>query len=306
MKLELLSNDELLLGVRGLRGDERKLDRQIVEYVGEIETRRLYAEIGDPSVMEWLIKDLGYSESSAYRRAMAARAIRAVPEAAAKIEAGSLNLVALAKVQSAIRSEEKRTGERVSVAMRTEMIAETENKTLRETEQIVAKHFPEAAKLAGVQLSLTYDQLKELERVRELKSHSIFGASLSEIVAALAKDYLDRHDPLRREVKPRPSSKVSTPGNTTVEDRSFSKRTSIAPSTHNFVRRRADDRCEYLGQNGHRCGSRFQTQTDHILPIALGGKNSVENLRVLCRVHNSLMAEKILGKGRMRQFRSPS
>ncbi len=122
MKLELLSNTELLLGVRGLRGDERKLDRQIVEYVGEIESRRLYAEIGYPSVIEWLIKDLGYSESSAYRRAMAARAIRAVPHAAAKIEAGSLNLVALAKVQSAIRSEEKRTGERVSLAKRSDII----------------------------------------------------------------------------------------------------------------------------------------------------------------------------------------
>ncbi len=278
MNLQLLPDDELLLGVRGLRGEERKLDRQIVEYAGEIESRRLFAEIGYPSVIEWLIKDLGYSESSAYRRAMAARAIR----------------------------EEKRTGERVSLAIRTEIIAETENKTLRETERIVAKQFPESVKVHGVQISLTDEQLKELERVRELKSHSAFGASLGEIVAALAKDYLDRHDPLRREVKPRPSSKVSTPGNTTVENRSVPKRNSIAPSTHNFVRRRADDRCEYLSQEGHRCGSSFQTQTDQIWPVALGGKNGIENLRLLCRVHNSLMAEKILGLSKMRQFRSPS
>jgi predicted xylose isomerase-like sugar epimerase len=65
-----------------VRGDERKRDRQIVEYICEIETRRLYAEIGYPNIIEWLVKDLGYSESSAYRRMMAARAIRAVPEAA--------------------------------------------------------------------------------------------------------------------------------------------------------------------------------------------------------------------------------
>ncbi len=306
MNVASFSNDELLLGVRALRGEERKLDRQIVEYVGEIESRRLYAEIGYPSVIEWLIKDLGYSESSAYRRAMAARAIRAVPEAALKIEEGSLNLVALAKVQSAIRIEEKRTGERVSLTIRTELITETENKTLRETERIVAKRFPDAVKIQGIQISLTDEQLKELERVRELKSHSNFGASLGEIVAALAKEYLDRNDPLRREVKPRTSSKVSTPGNTTVEVSSAPKRTPIAPSTHNFVRRRADDRCEYRGHAGHLCGSRFQIQTDHIVPIALGGKNDIENLRLLCRVHNSLMAEKILGERKMRQFRCPS
>jgi hypothetical protein len=57
---------ELLNGVRSLRGDERKLDRQIVEYICEIETRRLYAEIGYPNIIEWLVKDLGYSESIVY------------------------------------------------------------------------------------------------------------------------------------------------------------------------------------------------------------------------------------------------
>ncbi len=119
--------------MRTVRGDERKLDRQIVEYVGEIESRRLYAEIGYPSVIEWR---------------------------------------QLAKFQSAIRSEEKRSGERVSIAIRTETIAETENKTMRETERIVAKHFPEAVKVGGVQITLTDEQLLELERVRELKSHS--------------------------------------------------------------------------------------------------------------------------------------
>ncbi len=140
--------------------------------------------------------------------------------------------------------------------------------------------------------------------MRELKSHSNFGASLGEIVAALAKDYLDRNDPLRLEIKPRTLSKVATPGSTTVEKGSV-KRTSIAPSTHNLVRRRADDRCEYLSQSGQRCRSRFQAQTDHIVPVALGGKNDIENLRLLCRGHNSLMAEKIFGKSVMRQFRRP-
>jgi hypothetical protein len=44
---------ELLNGVLSLRGDERKIDRQIVEYFCEIETRRLYAEIGYPNIIEW-------------------------------------------------------------------------------------------------------------------------------------------------------------------------------------------------------------------------------------------------------------
>ncbi|MBN8539101.1 MAG: hypothetical protein J0L82_01850 [Deltaproteobacteria bacterium] len=224
------------------------------------------------------MKDLGYSESSAYRRMMAARAIRAVPEAAEKIEDGRLNLVTLAKVQSVIRSEEKRTGERVSLETRSTMIAQAENKTLRETVRLVAENFPESVQLSGSQIAstqiiMTEEQLALLERVRELKSHSNFGASLGEIVAALAREYLDRNDPLRREVKPRSMEKESrdTPnGKTSVGVAAHSKieplgelskgspqsnttvvfgarRASIAPSTRNFVRRRAGDACEYLG-----------------------------------------------------------
>lgn len=68
MNLKSLSNIELLNGVRSLRGDERKLDRQIVEYIGEIESRRLCAELGFANVIDWLVKDLGYSESVVYWR----------------------------------------------------------------------------------------------------------------------------------------------------------------------------------------------------------------------------------------------
>jgi hypothetical protein len=282
---------------------------------------------------------------------MASRAIRAVPEAAGKIEDGRLNLVTLAKVQSAIRSEEKRTGERVSHETRSTIIAQTENKTLRETVRIAAEHFPEAMQASGsqifsTQIVLTEEQLKLLERVRELRSHSNFGASLGEIVSALAKEYLDRNDPLRREVKSRSTvkkslvtspdmsllkeplaemSKGSPQGGTTVvfgtgsgsksvslpvsvsetRLRGGARRTSIAPSTRNFVRRRAGDACEYQGPEGHRCGSRFQTQTDHVIPVALGGTNDLTNLRLLCRTHNLLMAEKTLGLAKMCRFRKP-
>ena len=85
--------------------------------------------------------------------------------------------------------------------------------------RIATEQFPEAVKISCAQITpkqivITEEQLALLERVRELKSHSNFGASLGEIVAALAKEYLDRNDPLRREVKPRSMPKKSPNGNT--------------------------------------------------------------------------------------------
>ena len=68
-----------------------------------------------------------------------------------------MNLVTLAKVQSAIRSEEKRTGQRVSHETRSTIIAQTANKTLRETVRIVAEQFPEAMQASGSQIFFDAD-----------------------------------------------------------------------------------------------------------------------------------------------------
>jgi hypothetical protein len=42
-----------------------------------------------------------------------------------------------------------------------------------------------------------------------------------------------------------------------------------------------------------------------MIPVALGGTNDLGNLRLLCRSHNLLMAEKTLGQTKMFGFRKP-
>ena len=50
------------------------------------------------------------------------------------------------------------------------------------------------------------------------------------------------------------------------------------------------------------CGSRHALQVDHILPRALGGKDTEENLRLLCRHCNQRAAIEKLGAGKMRHY----
>jgi 5-methylcytosine-specific restriction endonuclease McrA len=38
-------------------------------------------------------------------------------------------------------------------------------------------------------------------------------------------------------------------------------------------------------------------QIDHIQPVARGGANTIDNLRVLCAYHNRLEAERLMGVG---------
>jgi len=54
--------------------------------------------------------------------------------------------------------------------------------------------------------------------------------------------------------------------------------------------------CEHVDpQSGKRCDSKFALELDHIQPLALGGTEEVQNLRLLCRAHNSRRAIKTFG-----------
>jgi 5-methylcytosine-specific restriction endonuclease McrA len=70
------------------------------------------------------------------------------------------------------------------------------------------------------------------------------------------------------------------------------------------VLKRDGGRCTFVGDGGHRCGSRERLEFDHITPVARGGQATVTNLRLRCRAHNQYEAEQVLGAGFMREKRN--
>jgi hypothetical protein len=67
------------------------------------------------------------------------------------------------------------------------------------------------------------------------------------------------------------------------------------------VAERDGERCRHVGPGGRRCEARAFLQLHHEQPWALGGADSVSNLRLLCRAHNRLEAELELGVDRVEQ-----
>ena len=51
------------------------------------------------------------------------------------------------------------------------------------------------------------------------------------------------------------------------------------------------------------CGSTWKVEIDHIQPVALSGRSSIDNLRLACFTHNQLHAERTFGRTYMEQFR---
>jgi hypothetical protein len=57
------------------------------------------------------------------------------------------------------------------------------------------------------------------------------------------------------------------------------------------LRDRSKEQCEFLSADGKRCESKQFLEIDHIVPLAKGGSNEFQNLRIYCRAHNQLSAK---------------
>jgi hypothetical protein len=73
----------------------------------------------------------------------------------------------------------------------------------------------------------------------------------------------------------------------TSANKNFQPRVFIPSATKKRIFYKAHYCCEYTSpHNGKRCEGKYQLQIDHIIPLAKGGGNHPENLRILCRTHN--------------------
>lgn len=53
--------------------------------------------------------------------------------------------------------------------------------------------------------------------------------------------------------------------------------------------------CQFRVPGGGICGSLWQCEVDHIIPVARSGATTLENLRVLCKAHNLQAAREVFG-----------
>jgi hypothetical protein len=161
-----------------------------------------------------------------------------------------------------------------------------------------------------------------LQRVSEIFSNTKHNNSFAEVLE-LALDYVIAKRAPDREVKRKTKSKVKKPSVKTEvgafealvahdvsrdrEDEAQTtqcrpatgweksyKRENISPWLVSQVHKRDKGRCSYVSPiTGIRCGHKYRLQIDHILPVAHGGKSTLENLRLLCQGHNLSEAKRL-------------
>ncbi|KHD88820.1 MAG: hypothetical protein OM95_06780 [Bdellovibrio sp. ArHS] len=201
MNLTNIPNDELTRRLEKLVRTERKITHLILQHINEIESRRLYADLGYDGMFSYLTKGLGYSESSAYRRIQSARLLRQIPEVAERLENGALNLSQLTQLNKCLREETRTSGIGATRIDTKALLKEIEHKNTYDTQKVLAKEFnqypqkrtlikPQSDASIRLEVTLSQEDFSDLSKARSLLSHSCPDGSWSDVISTLARKFI--------------------------------------------------------------------------------------------------------------------
>lgn len=304
MNLKALDDKILLRTAKELAQKERTITLSVLEHLQEIERRSLYAKAAFPSLFEYVVKELGYSESAAQRRISAMRLLKTMPEFKEEVQEGALSLSTLAQAQSFFRSENIDNSE-----AKKEVLESLKDKSAREVERELVNRARQPQKLRAdklrpvspnlSQISLMVDDefVGLLDELKNLLGHKQSIISIKELLKCALQDSIQKRKPKAPKANPLPTPEVKNrPPAKTKESVKQAPTRYIPVEVKRAVWARDEGKCGYVDPHtGRTCGSRYGIEYDHIKAFAKGGKAEVENLRLRCKAHNLLWAVQTFG-----------
>jgi hypothetical protein len=319
LELKKLSNRDLELQLKTISQKERELLCESLELIKEIFRRRLYLEKGYPSLFEYLVKEIGYSQGSAQRRIDAAKVLAEVPEIKSKLESGEINLTHMTLLEKASRELKLENKEKVSPKTKKEILEALINTNKFEAEKIIAaslnlpvkeetKIKPQANNTVWLGMALPIEVYEKLKEAKMLFSHQVPSGDLVKLLDLVLDKVLEKETkaPAKQKSAAKTQTKQNDDANLNVAKEDVHSTNSTAtvavtgnktltPKTKKEVRKR-DEGCQYRDPiTGRQCESKWQTEVDHIQSQWAEGKHSLENLQLLCKQHNAFKYRKEAG-----------
>lgn len=258
--IKLMTDNQLIQRTEYLVSRERKIVECIIWHLQEIQERKLFIQMEYSSMFECLVKHFKYSEAVAYARMSALRIISEVPAVAEALGTGEINLTNLT-------------------------LSPTADLPFDRVNYLDKDH---------VQIQITANKriLEKIEYLKSLISHENLSPSYEDLLSLSVDAAIEKVE--KKKGICAPALKKATPtktnsNNTSDSTHSFAVKNSryVPRNVKRFVLGRSQNQCEHVHSNGERCASKFQTQFDHIQAYSKGGKATLHNMQMLCRVHNN-------------------
>jgi len=150
-----------------------------------------------------------------------------------------------------------------------------------------------------------------LERLQALMRSSVPDGDIATIILVALSEKLERLEARRFAKTKRPRTGLAEGTTTTTIGATTAAATAPMPSTSRHipaslrraVETRDGGRCVYQDRAGRRCSRRHDLEFHHRRPYGFGGEHSLENLALVCRTHNALLAELDYGRRTMARYR---
>jgi 5-methylcytosine-specific restriction endonuclease McrA len=233
----------------------------------EIDACSGYRELGYTSLSAYMIGALKFSEAGAHHFITVCRKAVKVPELQDAIKRGRITV-----------SKAKTIAPVLTSGNASQWLELARNSTVRELERQVARENPEATKIARIRhrakdhvditVTVTEATVNLIQRARELlqqKRRAHVG--LAEVLNALAEEFVERNDPLRRAAR-KPADRLSEREKALLRDKGA---------------------CQFRLPGGKLCGARHWIDIHHVVPKSEGGAEDAPNLVTLCSAHHRMV-----------------
>ncbi len=143
---------------------------------------------------------------------------------------------------------------------------------------------------------------KDLDQLKALLAHKFPEGDLGSVLREAVQSALEKHGKRKGAVEPSRKRKSPPPEERAVDEdaRPSSRgRAPIPAAVRREVWKRDGGQCAWRSEDGHRCGTAWKLEVDHIVPAAFGGPSTIDNLRLACHAHNQLHADHTFGRAHM-------
>jgi 5-methylcytosine-specific restriction endonuclease McrA len=271
MKQELKQVHEQLLI---LVSKERKILSAVLSHLQIISDKHWYLDLGRKNLLEYCIKDLGYSESAAIRRIKALKLARQLPEVKSAIEAGKINLTQVAAAQSLFERRGQENRAALAPEFKIKLLDKIVGKSSMESENIIRHELDLPKKSRQVRIEVGEETFSSWVKFKGSMIHKNWSdEKLLAYLLVLAEE--------KRLEKFTGAQALRHPHCVSKNPRPSKNQRSVIASVKRAVYAQSEGFCQYPG-----CQSTYALEIDHCRPIALNGSSTLENLQVLCRAHN--------------------